>query len=95
LVENAIKHGIGPKIGGGEIRVSGRLAAERLTIVVEDTGSTEHVASRQRGTGIGLANIRERLQHLYGDAAAIQLEQNGLGGTRAVLTLPQLTGVPL
>jgi signal transduction histidine kinase len=88
LVENAIKHGIGPKVEGGEIRVAARLEGDRVRIVVEDSGSGPTSASRHRGTGIGLSNIRERLQHLYGEAGTLKLEENPPSGTRAVLTLP-------
>jgi sensor histidine kinase YesM len=93
LVENAIKHGIGPKMEGGEVRVAAELVADRVVIVVEDTGIGYQSASRRRGTGIGLTNIRERLQHLYGEAGGLTLEEKSPAGTRATLTLPQAVGV--
>jgi hypothetical protein len=93
LVENALKHGIGPKIEGGEIRIYGRLQTDRIELVVEDTGPGPRALSRQRGTGIGLANIRERLQHIYGESGVLRLEEGASAGTRAVLILPQPAGV--
>jgi signal transduction histidine kinase len=62
-------------------------------LVVEDTGLGHPSASRHRGTGIGLTNLRQRLQHLYGIGRTLMLEEMTLGRTRAVLTLPQLVGV--
>src|SRR5262245_40576252 len=90
LVENAIKHGIGPKVEGGEVRIAARLASDRLEIVVEDTGAGRSSKSRQRGAGIGLSNIQERLLRLFGDAGALRLEERSPEGMRAVLTLPQM-----
>ncbi|PYS34273.1 MAG: hypothetical protein DMG14_29840, partial [Acidobacteria bacterium] len=57
------------------------------------TGATRSSGSRLRGAGIGLTNIRQRLQHLYGEAGNLELEQISPAGTRAILTLPQLIGV--
>ena len=94
LVENAIKHGVGPKIEGGEIRLQARLAGtDSVVIVVEDTGVGHQSTSRNRGTGIGLANVRQRLHHVYGDAGVLELETISSGGTRAVLSFPQPVGV--
>jgi LytS/YehU family sensor histidine kinase len=94
LVENAIKHGIGPKIEGGEVRIVARLESDRLEIVVEDTGAGRSSKSRQRGAGIGLTNIQERLLRLFGDAGTLRLEERAPAGMRAVLTLPQTQGAP-
>jgi hypothetical protein len=95
LVENAVKHGIAPKIEGGHVRILGRLREDQLELVVEDTGDSENSASRHRGAGVGLKNIRERLQHVYGEAGVLRLETRPSGGTRAVLILPLFAGVHL
>jgi signal transduction histidine kinase len=93
LVENAIKHGISPKVEGGKVRIAASLKADGgLAIVVEDSG-VGHRLSRQRGTGIGLSNVRARLQHIYGDSVTLKLEEASPSGTRALLILPQMVGV--
>ena len=94
LVENAIKHGIGPKVEGGEVRISARIESDRVVMAVEDTGMGHQSVSRHRGTGVGLTNVRERLQHLYGNRGSLKLEEMSPSGTRAVLILPQFVGVP-
>jgi hypothetical protein len=94
LVENAVKHGIGPKVEGGEVRIGARFNHEHLVLVVEDTGVGPHGRNRQRGSGIGLNNVRERLQHAYGESASLRLEEIHPGGTKVELVLPQLMGVP-
>jgi sensor histidine kinase YesM len=74
LVENAIKHGIDPLQGGGEIRVQAELdAAKAIDVRVADTGQG---LSHSSGMGIGLQNIRERLAALYGKSAKLLLEEN-------------------
>ena len=90
LVENAIRHGIEPSINGGAVTLSARRVGERLRIQVADSGSG--IGTRQNGDvgNVGLNNIRQRLQALYGDAATLQLTNNRPHGTIAVLALPLL-----
>lgn len=87
LVENAIKHGLEPKIEGGRITVSAAVQDGRLSIVVEDTGLGFGVATDTAGSGSGLANVRSRLKAIYGDAARLSIEQPE-AGTRIRLSLP-------
>ena len=87
LVENAIKHGLEQKADGGSISVSLQVGTDRLRLDVADTGGGFSTAAS--GTGIGLANIRERLETLYGDQASLALEANQPSGVRAILTLPK------
>lgn len=92
LVENAIKHGLEPKIEGGRVTVTARLRAEAdesqtLEIVIEDTGLGFGASPETAGAGSGLTNVRARLRALYGDAAKLSIEQPAVG-TRLCLTIP-------
>jgi TM2 domain-containing membrane protein YozV/signal transduction histidine kinase len=93
LVENAIKHGLEPKKEGGSIAVQVRkLEAtsehpERMEVLVADDGLGFGAADTQ-GTGIGLANTRERLKMLYGSQAELSVEPNAPTGVRAIIRVP-------
>ena len=90
LVENAVTHGIEPKKGPVEIVVSvtRRQAdgGEQLVLAVADDGVG--FGGSSSGSGIGLSNIRERLQHLYGGQAALRLTAREHGGLEACIVLP-------
>jgi len=87
LVENAIKHGLEPKPEGGSLRVAAEIVHGKLVVTVADTG-LGFGKSPTAGTGIGLANIRERLQLLYGGQAALSVAANAPSGTRVTITVP-------
>ena len=85
LVENAIKHGVGPLAEGGVIRVAAVREDEALLLSVADNGRGFAAAS---GSGMGLANIRARLAALYGPRASLRLEANSPRGVVATVRLP-------
>jgi LytS/YehU family sensor histidine kinase len=87
LVENAVKHGVELKKGPAVITVTADASSGVLTVTVADDGVGFAAPS---GSGIGLANISARLQHLYGDAAALSLRTGdaGAGGVVASIVLP-------
>jgi LytS/YehU family sensor histidine kinase len=86
LVENAVKHGIGPRPEGGAITVQARRSSQaQLEVVVADTGVG---FTGQGGRGVGLANIRSRLQTLYGAAGSLVFAANAPSGVRATMRLP-------
>ena len=87
LVENAIKHGVEPKIEGGEVTVRANAEDDRLVLTVADTGLGRG-ASSTAGTGAGIAHVRERLSGAYGEAASLELTDNAAGGVTATLRLP-------
>ncbi len=87
LVENAIKHGLEPKPEGGSLTVSAEIVHGKLAVTVADTGLGFGQAATA-GTGIGLANIRERLQLLYGSKASLTVAENPGGGTAVTITVP-------
>lgn len=85
LVENAVKHGLEPLPQGGEITLSARRTQSGIELSVADNGVG---LSGPTGAGVGLANIRERLEALYGAKAALDLFENSPRGFRATLSLP-------
>jgi len=90
LIENAIHHGLEPKLDGGTISVSAVIAGGRLAIRVSDDGIGIDTPSRrlQPGAGMALANLRSRLQTRFGADASLHLRHGIDGGTEAVLDLP-------
>ncbi|CAN7233859.1 sensor histidine kinase [Massilia sp. LjRoot122] len=90
LVENAIMHGIEPKLEGGEIVVRAGLNDDVLCVEVCDSGHGLRMAPPRPGGGVGLSNLRERLRQLYGTGAQLQLIENPTGGVTARLLLPLL-----
>ena len=87
LVENAIKHGLEPKAEGGHLRVAAEIVHGKLQMTVSDTGLGFGKAATA-GTGVGLANIRERLQMLYGPKASLTVAENQPSGTVVTVTVP-------
>lgn len=87
LVENAIKHGLEPKAEGGHLRVAAEIVHGKLQMSVADTGLGFGKAATA-GTGVGLANIRERLQMLYGSKATLTVAENAPSGTVVTITVP-------
>jgi signal transduction histidine kinase len=95
LVENAIEHGLEPKVEGGEIVVTARRTGDELLLAVADTGkgfaATRVTAAP--GKGIGLSNLRERLHALYGEAACLTVEDNAPSGARVTIRLSCLAAI--
>ena len=85
LIENAIKHGLEPKIAGGTITVRAQVVEATLHVDVCDDGIGINLHAPD---GVGLANIRERLQLLYGGAAELVIEAPMTGGSCASIRLP-------
>ena len=85
LVENAVKHGLEPKVEGGEIRVKAEEANGLLVLSVVDTGMGFRGDNH---SGLGLANVRERLESLYDGRARFILADNQPCGVRATLEVP-------
>jgi hypothetical protein len=97
LVENAVKHGVSSRTEGGVVVVTARSLfrpdASQLELVVEDRGKGVKSDENLHGAGIGLKNVRDRLNHVYREKARLDLDKIGSEGTRVVLTLPQFMEV--
>ncbi|WP_375748312.1 sensor histidine kinase [Vibrio sp. HN007] len=87
LVENSINHGIEPKPEGGNVEVEFHLEADYLNVNVSDSGRgfSEH---GQKGHGIGLENIRNRLEMLFETKAKLIIKEKASGGVEARISLP-------
>ena len=95
LVENAIKHGLEPHVEGGRITVVARAESNTLVLTIRDTGSglpafIRGAPSSAPGSHFGLAQVRERLATLHGNAASLTLQPatDGQGGTLVTLRMP-------
>ncbi len=85
LIENAIKHGLEPKVAGGTITIKAHVVGATLHVDVCDDGVGINLHADE---GVGLANIRERLALLYGKDAELVIEMPAGGGACASIRLP-------
>ncbi len=85
VVENAIHHGLEPKVQGGDVRLQARRDASGVEIEIADTGVG--FAPTTRG-GVGLTNLRERLHLLYGERASLAVSDAPGGGASVRVRLP-------
>jgi LytS/YehU family sensor histidine kinase len=84
IVENALEHGASRAMGEGVVRIEARREDGQLSITVRDNGPGVDVARE----GVGLANTRARLAHLYGDGGGVTLASADGGGAVAEIVLP-------
>ncbi|MFO6446562.1 sensor histidine kinase [Erythrobacter sp. NE805] len=100
LVENAIKYAVSPQEEGAQIAITARVIGERLRLTVEDTGpgvedvprylaqTAEPVPGQPVSTGVGLANIRNRLGQAYGDNHLFETRSEAGGGFTVLIEIP-------
>jgi two-component system LytT family sensor kinase len=92
LIENSIKHGLEPRINGGTVTLRSRLNGDRVMIEVADDGvgmgNKPPSALRRDGAGIGMTNVRERLEVLYGNQARFSVISNPGRGTLISIEIP-------
>ncbi len=94
LIENAIKYAVTPSEDGADIWMTASREGDAVRIEVADNGSGEGCAdaSTSASTGVGLANIRERLQQAYGNAHGFTTKTNEHGGFSVVIEIPYQSG---
>jgi two-component system LytT family sensor kinase len=92
LIENSIKHGLEPRLNGGTVTLRSRLEGDRVLIEVSDDGvgigNRPASALRKTGAGIGMKNVQERLDVLYGSQARFNIVSNPGRGTLVSIELP-------
>jgi len=91
LVENSIKHGLGPKVGENQLTIRARKQTEYLELTVEDNGVGAQAPRRlsaHNSIGLGLRNVEERLQTVYHGAARFSFESQPRAGSRAQILIP-------
>ena len=91
LIENAIKYAVTPQEEGADISVEARLQADRVIITVSDTGpgaDAQYKVRAAQSTGVGLANIRDRLAQAYGDNHRFETQSDITGGFRVFIDIP-------
>jgi LytS/YehU family sensor histidine kinase len=97
LVENAIKYAVTPQEEGAEIAVEARRVIDRVLITVSDSGpGLDPTGASSTSTGVGLANIRDRLAQAYGDnhrfeSESIKAAPDRPGGFRVLIDIPYQT----
>jgi two-component system, LytTR family, sensor kinase len=95
IIENAIKHGLAPRLEGGQIHLRTRHRDGRLTIEISDNGmgmSPERL-SEVYGGGIGISNVHERLRLLYGDQFDMDIRSQPGEGTQIRIEIPEVAAV--
>jgi len=88
LVENAVKHGVEPKVGAGHISIQARIAGTADCAIVTKVVDTGVGLAPGLGRGLGLQNVREHLALRYGERAALSLSSPPEGGAVACIRIP-------
>jgi two-component system LytT family sensor kinase len=92
LIENSIKHGLEPRLNGGTVTLRSRINGDRVLIEVADDGvgmgNRPASALRRNGAGIGMKNVQERLEVLYGNQARFSVVSNPGRGTLVSIEIP-------
>jgi len=92
LIENSIKHGLEPRLNGGTVTLRSRLNGDRVLIEVADDGvgigNQPQKTLRRTGAGIGMKNVQERLEVLYGSEMRFEVVSNPGRGTQVLIEIP-------
>jgi len=93
VVENALRHGLGPRPGPGKLKISATSEGDLLCLAVEDDGVGPGTRSDDAPGGVGLRNIMQRLTALYSDDARLTIQPALPEGTLVTLLLPRVTAI--
>ena len=88
MVENAVKHGIAKRVQGGAIRIRAFPTDDKMTLSVYNDGPMLPPGWEQQPSGIGLANVRTRLQSLYGKQFEVNIHNQEPGGVEVSISVP-------
>ena len=88
LVENAIVHGLSQRPGPGRVEVRARVSGPNVVLSVRDDGPGVRLPSAHAGAGIGLGNLRARLERLYGAAFELAVTDDPRGGACVTVVIP-------
>src|SRR6185369_14178610 len=94
LVENAVRHGAAPRAETTTLTIAAHVSDGTLCLTVTDDGAGAASTQIENGSGTGLRRLRERLRHLYGTRAQLEIASAAGEGLRATLTLPCTADVP-
>jgi sensor histidine kinase YesM len=88
MVENAVKHGIARRVQGGAIRITASRSNGTLTVRVYNDGPSLPAGWETSQSGIGILNVRTRLQNLYGNQFELSMRNQQPGGVEATVSVP-------
>jgi two-component system LytT family sensor kinase len=88
MVENAIKHGIAKRAQGGAIQIAAFRSNGKLTLSIHNDGPSLPANWEQTHSGIGISNVRTRLQSLYGDQFELSMFNQDMGGVEVLVSVP-------
>ena len=94
MVENAVKHGIAKRVQGGAIRIAASRSNGKVVLSVYNDGPSLPPDWEQTRSGVGISNVRTRLQGLYGDEFELSLKNDDLGGVKVSVSLPFISAPP-
>jgi two-component system, LytTR family, sensor kinase len=95
MVENAVKHGIAKRVQGGAIRIAASRSNGTLTLRVYNDGPSLPAGWELSQSGIGIMNVRTRLQSLYGDAFELSMRDQQPGGVEASVSVPYVSSTSI
>ncbi|MEW6271979.1 MAG: histidine kinase [Thermodesulfobacteriota bacterium] len=95
LIENAVRHGVSQKVGGGTVSIEASLDGPDLRVVIRDTGvGMRDGVQAALSAGVGLRNVHDRLVHLYGEQYAPRIDSRPGEGTVITVRVPQASSPP-